>query len=71
MTVILTLDFYDDRTSWQVSGGGIFHGGSDTTEENAIRQARNDLIDQDKNPNSLKIIRNEHRKKAKLDRYFK
>lgn len=71
MTVTLVLDFYDKRTSWQVSGGGIFYGGSDTTEKRAIRLARKEMTNQNKNPNTLKIIRNEHRKKAKLDRFFK
>lgn len=69
MTVTLVLDFYDDRIGWQISGGGIFHGGSHTTEVDAIRRAGNDMIDVNKNPNTLKIIRNEHRKSAKLDRF--
>lgn len=71
MTVTLTLDFYDNRTNWQVSGGGIFHGGTDGTEEWAIKMAHQDMEQVNKDPHTLKIIRNEHRKSAKLDRYFK
>lgn len=71
MTVILVLDFYDDRTNWQVSGGGIFHGGTNGTEKHAIKMAQQDMVYHNKDPHTLKIIRNEHRKSAKLDRFFK
>jgi len=71
MTVTLVLDFYDDRTNWQVSGGGIFHGGTNGTEKWAIKMAKKDMVNVNKNPNTLRIIRNEHRKSAKLDRFFK
>lgn len=70
MTVTLVLDFYDDRTSWQVSGGGIFHGGTNGTEKFAISQAREDMIQVEKDPDTLKIVRNEHRKKATLENWF-
>ena len=71
MTVILTLDFYEDRVNWQVSGGGIFHGGTDGTEKYAIKMAKQDMEQHDKDPRTLKIIRNEHRKSATLEKYFK
>lgn len=71
MTVILTLDFYEDRVNWQVSGGGIFHGGTHGTEKYAIKMAKQDMEQHDKDPRTLKIIRNEHRKSATLDGFFK
>jgi len=71
LTVILTLDFYEDRVNWQVSGGGIFHGGTHGTEKYAIRMAKQDMEDRNKDPSTLKIIRNEHRKSATLDGFLK
>ena len=71
MTITLVLDFYDDRLGYQVSGGGIFYGGSDGySEKECIKKALHEMEIHEKDNQPLKIIRNEHRASAKLDSFF-